>query len=120
MLKRLHKIKGRRFMKRLLQFLMLLATVFLVSACTDDSETAVEGESLSEGGDLIMSFPTDIISMDSHGSEDPPSEQVRHTIYEGLVTHNENMEIVPALRSEERRVGKECRSRRWTECYREK
>ena len=87
-------------MKRLLQFLMLLATVFLVSACTDDSETAVEGESLSEGGDLIMSFPTDIISMDPHGSEDTPSEQVRHTIYEGLVTHNENMEIVPALATE--------------------
>lgn len=100
MLKRLHKTKGRRSMKRFFQFFMLIAIVFFVSACTDDSETAVEGGSPSEGGDLIMSFPTDIISMDPHGSEDTPSEQVRHTIYEGLVTHDENMEIAPALATE--------------------
>lgn len=86
-------------MNRFLWYLVLASLLLVVSACSDDSEAVPEGEESTggEGGDLVMSFPTDIISMDPHGSEDTPSEQVRNTIYEGLVKHDENMEIVEGL-----------------------
>ena len=83
-------------------FTLLGIMLLILSACSDDSVAAPDGEESSEaeGGDLVMSFPTDIISMDPHGSEDVPSEQVRNTIYEGLVKHDENMEIVEGLATE--------------------
>src|SRR5699024_11216471 len=84
-------------------WITLLGIMLLIlSACCDDSEVTTEGEESAEaeGGDLVMSFPTDIISMDPHGSEDTPSEQVRNTIYEGLVKHDENMDIIPGLATE--------------------
>lgn len=83
-------------------FTLLGIMLLILSACSDDSVAAPDGEESSEaeGGDLVMSFPTDIISMDPHGSEDVPSEQVRNTIYEGLVKHDENMDIIPGLATE--------------------
>src|SRR5699024_965176 len=41
---------------------------------------------------------------DPHGSNDVPSEQIRDTIYEPLVTQNENFEIVPVLAEEYEQV----------------
>ena len=89
-------------MRKYFCFTLLGIMLLILSACSDDSVAAPDGEESSEaeGGDLVMSFPTDIISMDPHGSEDVPSEQVRNTIYEGLVKHDENMEIVEGLATE--------------------
>ena len=89
-------------MRKYFCFTLLGIMLLILSACSDDSEVTPDGEESAEaeGGDLVMSFPTDIISMDPHGSEDVPSEQVRNTIYEGLVKHDENMEIVEGLATE--------------------
>jgi len=89
-------------MRKYFCFTLLGIMLLILSACSDDSVATPDGEESSEaeGGDLVMSFPTDIISMDPHGSEDVPSEQVRNTIYEGLVKHDENMEIVEGLATE--------------------
>ncbi|QQD85336.1 glutathione ABC transporter substrate-binding protein [Jeotgalicoccus sp. ATCC 8456] len=89
-------------MRKYFCFTLLVIMLLILSACSDDSEVTPDGEESAEaeGGDLVMSFPTDIISMDPHGSEDVPSEQVRNTIYEGLVKHDVNMEIVEGLATE--------------------
>ena len=89
-------------MRKYFYFTLLGIMLLILSACSDDSEVTPDGEESAEaeGGDLVMSFPTDIISMDPHGSEDTPSEQVRNTIYEGLVKHDENMDIIPGLATE--------------------
>ena len=86
-------------------FIALLGVLILIlAACTDDSnveEEATEGEeTAAEGGTLTLAMPSDAVSMDPHGSNDVPSEQIRDTIYEPLVTQDENFEIVPVLAEE--------------------
>ena len=86
-------------------FIALLGVLILIlAACTDDSnveEEATEGEeTAAEGGTLTLALPSDAVSMDPHGSNDVPSEQIRDTIYEPLLTQDENFEIVPVLAEE--------------------
>lgn len=86
-------------------FIALLGVLILIlAACTDDSnveEEATEGEeAAAEGGTLTLAIPSDAVSMDPHGSNDVPSEQIRDTIYEPLLTQDENFEIVPVLAEE--------------------
>ncbi|WP_342388459.1 glutathione ABC transporter substrate-binding protein [Salinicoccus bachuensis] len=92
-------------MKNFWKLMLLSVFVLVLAACTDDSEVEPEGgaegeSSSSEGGEMVLAFPSDAVSMDPHGSNDVPSEQVRDTMYEGLVTQDENLEIVPVLASE--------------------
>lgn len=89
-------------MKHFWKILLMGVFVMALAACTDDSEVEPEGEGgeAASGGDMTLAFPSDAVSMDPHGSNDVPSEQVRDTIYEPLVTQDENLEIVPALASE--------------------
>ena len=49
---------------------------------------------------MTLAIPADAVSMDPHGSNDVPSEQIRDTIYEPLVTQDENFELVPVLAEE--------------------
>ena len=91
-------------------FMALLGVLILIlAACTDDSnveEEATEGEetAAAEGGTLTLAIPSDAVSMDPHGSNDVPSEQIRDTIYEPLLTQDENFEIVPVLAEEYEQV----------------
>ncbi|WP_017547819.1 glutathione ABC transporter substrate-binding protein [Salinicoccus carnicancri] len=90
-------------MKHFWKILLMGIFVLALAACTDDSEVEPEGGEggeTADGGDMTLAFPSDAVSMDPHGSNDVPSEQVRDTIYEPLVTQDENLEIVPALASE--------------------
>lgn len=81
-------------------FIMVLM-VSVLAACTNDAEVDVTEEAeeneVSEGGDFVVSTGTDAVSLDPHGSDDLYSDQMRNTIYEGLVTHDENLEIEPLL-----------------------
>lgn len=91
-------------------FMALLGVLILIlAACTDDSnveEEATEGEEAAseEGGTLTLAMPSDAVSMDPHGSNDVPSEQIRDTIYEPLLTQDENFEIVPVLAEEYKQI----------------
>jgi len=91
-------------------FMALLGVLILIlAACTDDSnveEEATEGEetAAAEGGTLTLAIPSDAVSMDPHGSNDVPSEQIRDTIYEPLLKQDENFEIVPVLAEEYEQV----------------
>src|SRR5699024_2806502 len=93
-------------MKHFWKILLMGIFVLALAACTDDSEVEPEGGDggeggeTADGGDMTLAFPSDAVSMDPHGSNDVSSEQVRDTIYEPLVTQDENLEIVPALASE--------------------
>ncbi|WP_031547219.1 glutathione ABC transporter substrate-binding protein [Salinicoccus luteus] len=92
-------------MRNFWKLMLLSVFVLVLAACTDDSEVEPEGgaegeSSSSGGGEMVLAFPSDAVSMDPHGSNDVPSEQVRDTMYEGLVTQDENLEIVPVLASE--------------------
>ncbi len=92
-------------MKRFSFIALLGVLILILAACTDDSnveEEATEGEEAAaqEGGTLTLAIPSDAVSMDPHGSNDVPSEQIRDTIYEPLLTQDENFEIVPVLAEE--------------------
>ncbi len=96
-------------MKSFWKLFLVSIMVLVLAACTDDDsvdEEAAEGEGsdgqteTADGGDLTIAIPSDAVSMDPHGSNDVPSEQVRDEIYEGLVTQDENFEIVPLLAEE--------------------
>lgn len=95
-------------MKRFSFIALLGVLILILAACTDDSnveEEATEGEeTAAEGGTLTLAIPSDAVSMDPHGSNDVPSEQIRDTIYEPLLTQDENFEIVPVLAEEYEQV----------------
>src|SRR5699024_1496975 len=83
-------------------FLVSIVALVLV-ACTDDDNVSEEitGDiETSNGGDLTVAIPSDAISMDPHGNNDVPSEQVRDEIYEPLITLDDNLELVPLLAEE--------------------
>lgn len=88
-------------MKRYFKWLLLVGVISILAACTDDSnvDEAAGGDSAESGsgGDFVVSTGTDVVSLDPHGNNDLYSDQVRNTIYEGLVTQDENVEIVPLL-----------------------
>lgn len=89
-------------MKRTWKYLLIVVVLLLVR-CTSDSDVEQEGSSEARdteapaGGDLALGLPSDAISMDPHGSNDIPSEQVRAVIYEPLVAQDENLDIYGKL-----------------------
>lgn len=91
-------------MKGLWKYL-LLGIVLMLAACAsdsdvdpeDDGEDGADNEEVADGGDLVIALPSDAVSMDPHGSNDVPSEQVRDVIYEPLVAQDENLEIYGKL-----------------------
>lgn len=88
-----------------MRFTFLTALAMVLTACSDDSHVeeaagkAEAGES-ETGGDLVISTGNDIVSLDPHASNELYSDQVRNTIYEGLVTQDEDFEIEPLLAEE--------------------
>src|SRR5690625_3368122 len=92
-------------MKHLYRLILIMSFVTVLAACTDDTgvEEAADsdGEAAeAEGGDLTVAVPSDVVSLDPHGSNDDPSEQLRDVVYEGLLTQNEDLEITEALAEE--------------------
>lgn len=91
-------------MKKFSLMTLLGVLLLVLAACSDDSdvdEATGGGEEVgSEGGTMTLAIPADAVSMDPHGSNDVPSEQIRDTIYEPLVTQDENLELVPVLAEE--------------------
>lgn len=73
--------------------IFILGLVFL-SACTDDSAISSETEASEgeEGGDLVVSYPSDAGSLDPAGVNDMASDQRRQVIYEGLISLDYNLE----------------------------
>lgn len=88
-------------MKKFSYYILLTLVIAVLAACTDDSEvetnTGAADESESASGDIVLSLPSDAVSLDPHGSNDSPSEKVRSHVFEGLVTQDENLEIAPEL-----------------------
>ncbi len=96
-------------MKRFGFISLTVFLLFILAACTDDSNVDEEAASSDsgnseQGGNMTISIPSDIVSLDPHGSNDDPSEQIRDTIYEPLVTHDEDLKLVPALAEEYEQV----------------
>ncbi|MGY4690589.1 glutathione ABC transporter substrate-binding protein [Salibacterium sp. K-3] len=90
-------------------FLAVLFSLVL-TACASEPDEGGEsdsGESTEEGGeagessgsseDLVIARKADATGMDPQGSNDLPSSNVQHNIFETLVTQDENMEIQPNL-----------------------
>ncbi|CAM4326505.1 glutathione ABC transporter substrate-binding protein [Lacicoccus alkaliphilus] len=88
--------------------IIMVVMAGILTACTNDQaidgSTEAAEDTVSEGGDFIVSTGTDAVSMDPHGNNDLYSDQVRNTIYEGLVKHDENMAITPLLAEEYEQV----------------
>ncbi|WP_208585870.1 glutathione ABC transporter substrate-binding protein [Gracilibacillus suaedae] len=68
---------------------------------TDENDSAEEGseneEAAGSGGDLVITVPSDVVSLSAQGQNDVPSSNVRENIYETLTTLNEDQEIEPGL-----------------------
>ncbi|WP_027965130.1 glutathione ABC transporter substrate-binding protein [Halalkalibacillus halophilus] len=65
----------------------------------DDAEGEAEGDADfdTEGNHLVIAVPSDVVSLDPHGSNDVPSSNARSNIYDTLVGQNEDLEIVEGL-----------------------
>ena len=92
-------------MGKIKNLFLISILVLILAACTNDDnvdeQTADDGDAeTSNGGDLTVAIPSDAISMDPHGNNDVPSEQVRDEIYEPLITLDDDLELVPLLAEE--------------------
>src|SRR5690625_4661694 len=90
-------------MGKIKQFFLVGILMLVLAACTSDDNVSEETSGDTEasvGGDLTVAIPSDAISMDPHGNNDVPSEQIRDEIYEPLITLDENLELVPLLAEE--------------------
>ncbi|WP_163581627.1 glutathione ABC transporter substrate-binding protein [Gracilibacillus saliphilus] len=67
---------------------------------TDENDSAEEGnenEEAAGSGELVISLPSDVVSLSPQGNNDTPSSNVRENIYETLTTLNEDQEVEPGL-----------------------
>ncbi|EZH65031.1 ABC transporter substrate-binding protein [Bacillaceae bacterium JMAK1] len=107
----------KKFKKRFASGVVALTIVGALAACSSDEsvdEDAVEPDTdaggeetdgdaegdtstATEGGDLRLAMMSDAVDLDPHGSNDTSSSHVRTNIYERLVNHDENMELIPEL-----------------------
>ncbi len=92
-------------MKHFYQLIFIMSLLMVLAACTDDTGVGEEAEgdnaeAEESGGDMTVAVPSDVVSLDPHGSNDDPSEQLRDVVYEGLLTQNEDLEITEALAEE--------------------
>ncbi|SIT88962.1 glutathione ABC transporter substrate-binding protein [Edaphobacillus lindanitolerans] len=91
----------------LLLALLLVLSAFL-GACAGGGSTKGDkdgdgGEASAgggEGGDLILAVLSDASSLDPHGSNDVPSNNIHANIYDTLVKLNADTEIEPSLAKE--------------------
>ncbi|MBY7143159.1 glutathione ABC transporter substrate-binding protein [Virgibacillus sp. NKC19-3] len=84
--------------------LILLVTILIsvnLAACADEAEDTAGTEDVNEGnqqgGDLVIASGSDIVTLDPTGSNDLPSFNIQHNIFEQLVRQDENMEPQPSL-----------------------
>ncbi|RSK36512.1 ABC transporter substrate-binding protein [Bhargavaea beijingensis] len=83
--------------------LLLLMLVLFLAACNGDSEPEVEGSEQGSGGEvktggtLEVAYPTQPQTLDPHGTTAEATRDAAKVIYEGLVTINENYEVIPQL-----------------------
>ncbi|WP_392388602.1 glutathione ABC transporter substrate-binding protein [Gracilibacillus timonensis] len=100
-------MKKSRYLLLSLLFMLSLALV----ACAGDGEPEEDtsendssdssGEEASgSGGDLVISLPSDVVSLSPQGDNDVPSSNVRENMFETLTTLNEDMEVEPGLATE--------------------
>ncbi|WP_018933559.1 glutathione ABC transporter substrate-binding protein [Gracilibacillus lacisalsi] len=67
---------------------------------TDENDSAEEGsenEEAAGSGELVITVPSDVVSLSAQGQNDVPSSNVRENIYETLTTLNDDQEIEPGL-----------------------
>ncbi|WP_052361559.1 ABC transporter substrate-binding protein [Geomicrobium sp. JCM 19038] len=107
----------KKFKKRFASGVVALTIVGALAACSSDesvdedavepdtdaggeeTDDDVEGDTstATEGGDLRLAMMSDAVDLDPHGSNDTSSSHVRTNIYERLVNHDENMDLIPEL-----------------------
>ncbi len=98
--------------KRLMMlFLVLIIGILpVLSGCggaqdTTSNQPKESNEPGVEGGTLIIAELSDATQLDPHKGTDIPSANVYHgKIYEGLVAQDENMNVIPALATEWKKV----------------
>ena len=69
-----------------------------------------EGTQLAETQNIVINNGSEPQSFDPHKTEGVPESAVAYQLFEGLISMDSDGNLI-AERSEERRVGKECRSR---------
>ncbi|MFC7364254.1 MULTISPECIES: ABC transporter substrate-binding protein [Bhargavaea] len=83
--------------------LLLLMMVLILAACNGNSEPEAEGSEQGSGGEvktggtLEVAYPTQPQTLDPHGTTAEATRDAAKVIYEGLVTINENYEVIPQL-----------------------
>ena len=91
---------------------LVLAAVMAMSAAGCGSKTATDNTNSTDAtantdtaqntataadNDLVIAFNTDVQSLDPHNTTDTLSISISNTMYESLITFDENQNIVPLL-----------------------
>jgi len=93
-------------MKKTIKILIfLLILTLLITACSKGSDkvdtsgdvSQGEGQSVSTKNNLVVAMASEPSTLDGNGKDDSASVQVKTQIYEGLVTKEANMEVLPLL-----------------------
>lgn len=83
--------------------LILLVMAFIIAACGSDEDGSPKAETeggdgeVQTGGTLEIAYPTQPQTLDPHGNTAEATRDAAKVIYEGLVTINENYEVIPQL-----------------------
>ncbi len=78
-------------MKKVLLMAVSLVILLALTACGgEEKDTTIKDT-------IVVAQGADAKSLDPHASNDQPSSRISSQIYDGLVTTDENMNIVPAL-----------------------
>lgn len=105
------RLDRRRFLQLILASSGALSLAALLAACggIGSPPTAVGGQSgsgpataggsgtPSKGGTLTVALPSDIIGIDPHGASAGVDRNIYTTVYNGLVTVDKDLKIVPDL-----------------------
>ncbi|WP_234982241.1 ABC transporter substrate-binding protein [Edaphobacillus lindanitolerans] len=81
--------------------LLVMAAVLALSACSkndaESPESSGADKAVQTGGTLEVAYPTQPQSLDPHGTTAEATRDAAKVIYEGLVTINDNYEVIPQL-----------------------
>lgn len=80
-----------------------MAALVLAGCASEPDESggnSGDGGQAQEGGDLVIATISDAVSLDPGAVNDVPSFDVQYNIFEKLVKHDEDMNLIPSLATE--------------------
>ncbi|MEK4299879.1 glutathione ABC transporter substrate-binding protein [Oceanobacillus sp. FSL W8-0428] len=85
-------------------FMSIIMAALVLAGCASEPDesggNSGDGGQAQEGGDLVIATISDAVSLDPGAVNDVPSFDVQYNIFEKLVKHDEDMNLIPSLATE--------------------